>query len=71
MRSDYQSLKMENTVRKKVKEKVNKKITEETVNSKSYLKSGYSFVDQHRLKQLPILIERLEYEIKKLESFLS
>ncbi|MDA7592640.1 ATP-binding cassette domain-containing protein [Rhodobacteraceae bacterium] len=69
--TDYQSLKMENTVRKKVKEKVNKKITEETVNSKSYLKSGYSFVDQHRLKQLPILIERLEYEIKKLESFLS
>ena len=67
--TDYQSLKMENTVRKK--EKVNKKNTEETVNSKSYLKSGYSFVDQHRLKQLPILIERLEYEIKKLESFLS
>ena len=34
-------------------------------------KSRYSVVDNHRLEQIPILIKRLEYEIKKLESFLS
>ena len=69
--TDYQSLKIKNTAIKEVKEKVNKTIQEETLNSQSSLKSGYSFVDQHRLEKLPNLIERLEYEIKKLESFLS
>ena len=39
--------------------------------NKSTLKSGISFVESHRLEQLPILIERLEYEIKKLEIVLS
>jgi ATP-binding cassette subfamily F protein uup len=69
--TDYQSLKIKNTVRKEVKERVNKKNPEESLNSQSSLKYGYSFVDHHRLEQLPVLIERLEYEIKKLESFLS
>jgi len=69
--TDYQSLKIKNTAIKEVKEKVNKTIQEETLNSQSSLKSGYSFVDQHRLEKLPNLIERLEYEIKKLENFLS
>ncbi|MDC0042192.1 ATP-binding cassette domain-containing protein [Paracoccaceae bacterium] len=67
--ANYQSLKIKNTARKK--EKISKKNPEETSKSQSLLRSKYSFVDQHRLKQLPILIERILYEIKKLESFLS
>ena len=66
---NYQSLKIKNTARKK--EKISKKKSGETSKSQSLLRSEYSFVDQHRLKQLPILIERILYEIKKLESFLS
>ena len=68
---DYQSLKIKNSTPNKVKEKINKKNLEETSNTQSSQKKGYSFVDKHRLEQLPILIERLEYEIKKLENFLS
>ena len=67
--ANYQSLKIKNTARKK--EKISKKKSGETSKSQSMLRSEYSFVDQHRLKQLPILIERILYEIKKLESFLS
>ena len=67
--ANYQSLKIINTARKK--EKISKKKSGETSKSQSLLRSEYSFVDQHRLKQLPILIERILYEIKKLESFLS
>ncbi len=67
--ANYQSLKIKNTARKK--EKISKKKSGETSKSQSLLRSEYSFVDQHRLKQLPILIERVLYEIKKLESFLS
>ena len=67
--ANYQSLKIKNTDRKK--EKISKKKSGETSKSQSLLRSEYSFVDQHRLKQLPILIERILYEIKKLESFLS
>ena len=69
--NDYQSLKIENTTPDKEKRKVNKRNSEETSNSQSSPKSRNSFVDNHRLEQLPILIERLEYEIKKLEIFLS
>ena len=69
--NDYQSLKIKNSTPNKVKEKINKKNLEETSNTQSSQKKGYSFVDKHRLEQLPILIERLEYEIKKLENFLS
>ena len=67
--ANYQSLKIKNTARKK--EKISKKKSGETSKSQSLLRSEYSFVDQHRLKQLLILIERILYEIKKLESFLS
>ena len=67
--ANYQRLKIKNTARKK--EKISKKKSGETSKSQSLLRSEYSFVDQHRLKQLPILIERILYEIKKLESFLS
>jgi ATP-binding cassette subfamily F protein uup len=67
--ANYQNLKIKNTTRKK--EKISKKKSGETSKSQSVLRSEYSFVDQHRLKQLPILIERILYEIKKLESFLS
>ena len=69
--NDYQSLKIENTTPDKEKRKVNKRNSEETSNSQSSPKPRNSFVDNHRLEQLPILIERLEYEIKKLEIFLS
>ena len=69
--NDYQSLKIKNSTPNKVKEKINKKNLEETSNTQSSQKKGYSFVDKHRLEQLPILIERLEFEIKKLENFLS
>ena len=67
--ANYQSLKIKNTARKK--EKISKKKSGETSKGQSLVRSEYSFVDQHRLKQLPILIERILYEIKKLESFLS
>ena len=67
--ANYQSLKIKTTARKK--EKISKKKFGETSKSQSLLRSEYSFVDQHRLKQLPILIERILYEINKLESFLS
>ena len=67
--ANYQSLKIKNTARKK--EKISKKKSGETSKSQSLLRAEYSFVDQHRLKKLPILIERVLYEIKKLESFLS
>ena len=67
--ANYQSLKIKNTARKK--EKISKKKSVETSKSRSFSRSEYSFVDQHRLKKLPILIERILYEIKKLESFLS
>ena len=69
--TDYQSLKIKNSTQNDVKEKINKKNLKETSNTVSSQKTGYSFVDKHRLEQLPILIERLEYEIKKLENFLS
>ena len=68
---DYQSLKIKNNTPNKVKERINKKNLEEDLSTHSSKKTGYSFVDKHRLEQLPILIDRLEYEIKKLESFLS
>ena len=69
--NDYQSLKIKNSTSSKVKEKINKENLKETSNTQSSQKKGYSFVDKHRLEQLPILIERLEFEIKKLENFLS
>ena len=69
--NDYQSLKIRNTTPDKEKRKINKRNSEETSNSQSSPKTRNSFVDNHRLEQLPILIERLEYEIKKLEKFLS
>ena len=69
--NDYQSLKIENTTPGKEKRKINKRNSEETLNSQSSPKTRNSFVDNHRLEQLPILIDRLEYEIKKLEKFLS
>ena len=68
---DYQSLKIKNNTPNKVKERINKKNLEEDLSTHSSKKTGYSFVDKHRLEQLPILIDRLEYEIKKLENFLS
>jgi len=69
--NDYQSLKIKNRTPNKIKQKINKKNSEETSNTQSSEKKRYSFVDEHRLEQLPILIERLEFEIKKLENFLS
>ncbi len=68
---DYQSLKIEKTAPYKEKQKKNKSNSVEASNNHSPPKPRYSFVDNHRLEQLPILIERLEYEIKKLETFLS
>jgi ATP-binding cassette subfamily F protein uup len=67
--ANYQNLKTRNMAREK--EKIGKKKSVETSKSQSLSKSEYSFVDQHRLKQLPILIERISYEIKKLEEFLT
>ena len=68
---DYQSSKIENTTSDKEKRKKITSNFKETPNDQSSPKPRYSFVDKHRLEQLPILIERLEYEIKKLEIFLS
>ena len=68
---DYQSFKIEKTTPNIEKRKKIKSNSEETSNNQSSSKPRYSFVDSHRLEQLPILIERLEFEIKKLEIFLS
>ena len=68
---DYQSLKIEKTTPDTEKRKKIRSNSEETSNNQSSPKPRYSFVDNYRLEQLPILIERLEYEIKKLELFLS
>ena len=68
---DYQSLKIEKTKPDTENRKKIKSNSEETSNNQCSPKPRYSFVDNHRLEQLPILIERLEYEIKKLETFLS
>ncbi len=68
---DYQSLKIENTKPDTENRKKIKSNSEETSNNQCSPTPRYSFVDNHRLEQLPILIERLEYEIKKLETFLS
>ena len=70
-RIDYQSLKIEKTTPDTEKRKKIRSNSEETSNNQSSPKPRYSFVDNYRLEQLPILIERLEYEIKKLELFLS
>ena len=68
---DYQSSSKKNSVQFKLNHKVEKKNSAEILKNQSTLKSGTSFVESHRLEQLPILIERLEYEIKKLEIVLS
>ncbi len=68
---DYQSSSKKNSSQSKPNQNVDKKNSPEILNNQSSLKSGYSFVENHRLEQLPILIERLEYEIKKLEIVLS
>ena len=69
--TDYQSLQIKSNTLDKVKQKVNKRNSEKLLSNRSSPKKINSFVDNHRLEQLPILIERLEYEIKKLEIFLS
>ncbi len=68
---DYQSLKIKNLISDKVKQRVSKRNSKKNSSGQSSLKTRHSFVDNYRLEQLPILIERLEYEIKKLEKFLS
>ena len=68
---NYKNYITKNSTPDKIKQRINKKNSQETSNHQSSLKTGYSFVDKHRLEQLPILIERIEYEIKKLENFLS
>ena len=68
---DYQSSSKKNSNQSKLNQNVDKKFSAEIFNNQSSFKSGYSFVEKHRLEQLPILIERLEYEIKKLEIVLS
>ena len=68
---DYQSSAKKNSNKFKSNNKVGKKNSGAILNNQSSFKSGYSFVESHRLEQLPILIERLEYEINKLEIVLS
>ncbi len=68
---NYKNYIRKNSTPDKIKQRINKKNSQETSNHQSSLKTRYSFVDKHRLEQLPILIERIEYEIKKLENFLS
>ncbi len=68
---DYQSSSRKNSNQFKLNHTVDKKNSAEILKNQSTLKSGISFVESHRLEQLPILIERLEYEIEKLEIVLS
>ena len=68
---DHQSSAKKNGNKFKPNHKASKKNSGAILNNQSSFESGYSFVESHRLEQLPILIERLEYEINKLEIVLS
>ena len=68
---DYNNLKAKNETQNKGEYLDKKKNASKPPKREMPSKAEFSFVDKHRLDEIPNLIDRLEYEIKQLETFLS
>ncbi|MGB1767659.1 MAG: ABC-F family ATP-binding cassette domain-containing protein [Paracoccaceae bacterium] len=68
---DYNNLKAKNETQNKEEYLDKKKNVSKPPKGEMPSKAEFSFVDKHRLDEIPNLIDRLEYEIKQLETFLS
>ncbi|NCW06362.1 MAG: ATP-binding cassette domain-containing protein [Rhodobacterales bacterium] len=68
---DYNNLKAKNETENKGEYLDKKKNVSKPPKREMPSKAEFSFVDKHRLDEIPNLIDRLEYEIKQLETFLS
>ena len=68
---DYNNLKVKNETQNKGEYLDKKKNVSKPPKREMPSKAEFSFVDKHRLDEIPNLIDRLEYEIKQLETFLS
>ena len=68
---DYNNLKAKNETQNKGEYLDKKKNLSKPPKREMPSKAEFSFVDKHRLDEIPNLIDRLEYEIKQLETFLS
>ena len=68
---DYNNLKAKNETQNKAEYLDKKKNVSKPPKREMPSKAEFSFVDKHRLDEIPNLIDRLEYEIKQLETFLS
>ena len=68
---DYNNLKAKNKTQNKGEYLDKKKNVSKPPKREMPSKAEFSFVDKHRLDEIPNLIDRLEYEIKQLETFLS
>ncbi len=68
---DYNKLKAKNETQNKGEYLDKKKNVSKPPKREMPSKAEFSFVDKHRLDEIPNLIDRLEYEIKQLETFLS
>ena len=68
---DYNNLKAKNETQNKGEFLDEKKNVSKPLKREMSSKAEFSFVDKHRLDEIPNLIDRLEYEIKQLETFLS
>ena len=68
---EYKKLKAKEKIQNKEEHSDKKKNKSKPPKGERPPKAEFSFVDKHRLDELPNLIDRLEYEIKQLETFLS
>jgi len=68
---DYNNLKAKNETQDIAEYLDKKKNVSKPLKREMPSKAEFSFVDKHRLDEIPNLIDRLEYEIKQLETFLS
>ena len=68
---DYNNFKAKNETQNKGEYLDKKKNVSKPPKREMPSKAEFSFVDKHRLDEIPSLIDRLEYEIKQLETFLS
>ena len=68
---DYNNLKAKNETQNKGEYLDKKKNVFKPPKREMPSKAEFSFVDKNRLDEIPNLIDRLEYEIKQLETFLS
>ena len=68
---DYNNLKAKNETQNKGEYLDKKKNVSKPPKREMPSKTEFPFVDKHRLDEIPNLIDRLEYEIKQLETFLS